>query len=191
MAAEEKEKDLWREALDTLSEEDRRWIEESRVQEDRLQILKHVHESAELQRRQCIDKGRSITTRSGREIKFRHILEKISGYVSELIKVVDVGVAFDGSGHAATPWGVIKFILQGASSNVELFTKLGDGVVLVSNLIARYAVIEQLYLREDLEMKPDLTKHMIALYASILSYLASAKRYFERNSAGKFQDCIN
>ena len=49
--------------------------------------------------------------KNGEEVKLRHVLEKLSVWVESAIKVIDLGVSFDQSSHAALPWGVVKFII--------------------------------------------------------------------------------
>ena len=36
----------------------------------------------------------------------------MSTWVKEAIKIVDVGVSFDQSGHAALPWAIVKLITE-------------------------------------------------------------------------------
>ncbi|KAF6812684.1 ankyrin repeat protein, partial [Colletotrichum musicola] len=119
MAGEADPSDLWGEALGQLSEEDRRVIEESQLSESKLETLNHICRAAEQEKQRCIETGWGVyTTTSGKKIKLRHVLEKISAWVSELINVVNVAVAFDASGNAAAPWGVA------ATSNIAVFTDL-------------------------------------------------------------------
>lgn len=49
--------------------------------------------------------------KKGEDVKLRHVLEKISAWVTEIVNIVDVPVSFDPSGHAALPWAVIKFLV--------------------------------------------------------------------------------
>ncbi len=48
--------------------------------------------------------------KQGEEVKLRHVLEKVSVWVKGIINIVDVGVSFDQSGHAALPWGIVKYL---------------------------------------------------------------------------------
>ena len=71
-----------------------------------------VHEATENTKNDCVAKGwRVYRKKNGDEIKLRHVLEKLSKWVEEAIKVVDLGVSFDQSGHSALPWGIVKFIV--------------------------------------------------------------------------------
>lgn len=49
--------------------------------------------------------------KQGEDVKLRHVLEKISAWVTEVVNIVDVPVSFDPSGHEALPWAVIKFLV--------------------------------------------------------------------------------
>ena len=76
-------------------------------------VRKHkVHEATENTKEACIVKGwRVYRKKNGDEVKLRHVLEKLSKWVEEAIKIVDLGVSFDQSGHSALPWGIVKFII--------------------------------------------------------------------------------
>ena len=71
-----------------------------------------VHEATESAKEACVAKGwRVYRKKNGDEVKLRHVLEKLSKWVEDAIKVVDLGVSFDKSGHSALPWGTVKFIV--------------------------------------------------------------------------------
>jgi regulator of replication initiation timing len=50
-------------------------------------------------------------------------------------------------------------------------------------MTARYRIIEKLYLRGVSEATGQLEQALVTLYATTLTYLAKAKRYFEENTA--------
>jgi hypothetical protein len=54
---------------------------------------------------------------------------------------------------------------------------------LVSNLIALYAVQENLYLHIVSALTDQLREALTKLYASILRYLAKVRRYYDRGTA--------
>lgn len=61
----------------------------------------------------CVKKGWTIyRNKNGEEVKLRHVLEKIHVWVGEIIKIVDIGVSADQSGHAALPWALVKLITE-------------------------------------------------------------------------------
>jgi hypothetical protein len=65
-----------------------------------------------------------------------------------------------------------------------------DGIELVSNLITRYMIFEELYLQPTIvwenadELKGQLTQAIIKLYITVLKCLSRARRYFGRRTAG-------
>ena len=72
---------------------------------------------------------------------------------------------------------------QGVTSNITVFTSIGDGIEFVTRLIVRYCIIERLYLGQGLEVTAELADAITRLYAAVLVYLAAAKRYFQGNLA--------
>lgn len=50
-------------------------------------------------------------------------------------------------------------------------------------MAARYRIIEKLYLRRVSEATGQLEQALVTLYATTLTYLAKAKRYFKENTA--------
>ena len=64
-----------------------------------------------------------------------------------------------------------------------------DGVEHVSNLTTRYTILEAIYLDISTHEKPaaqdQLQASITKLYVAILAYLAKARRYYHRRTAGK------
>jgi hypothetical protein len=69
-------------------------------------------------------------------------------------------------------------------NEIQTFGAMVEGVELVSNLITRYAIFENLYLYETSTVKEQLTESVIRLYATILLYLSKASRYYDRKTSG-------
>ena len=59
-----------------------------------------------------------------------------------------------------------------------------EGVAWIAELICYSAVVERLYLGSSSKAADELERGLVKLYASILKYLAKAKRYFEMSSTG-------
>jgi len=130
----------------------------------------------------CIVKGwRIYRNKNNEDVKLRHVLERISVWVQGVTKVIDLGVSLDQSGHAALPWGVVKFLLLAGFSDVDQFSNVAEGVESISGLIARYTIVEKLYLHGNTEATAGLQESIRKLYAAILAYLAKIKSYFEGN----------
>jgi hypothetical protein len=79
-----------------------------------------------------------------------------------------------------------------AVRDIQTFGAMMEGMEFVSNLVTRYAIFEKLYLQTttgegsepELRTKGQLTQAIIKLYISILNYLSSARRYYDRHTAG-------
>lgn len=85
-------------------------------------------------------------------------------------------------------------LTQAAVNDSQTFGAMAEGVELVSRLITRYAIFEELYLRitatlaSVVETKISLTEPLCKLYTAILKYLAIAKRYYGRHTPGILVD---
>ena len=137
--------DLWKEALGTLSPEDQKQYEDCssgmlsvlkqvcnhclvmqmcitwKISVDKRFILK-VHEATESKQQYCVSKGWKLyRNKQGEEVKLRHVLEKVVVWVKGIINVVDLGVSFDQSGHAALPWALVKYLITVRGHMIRLF----------------------------------------------------------------------
>lgn len=74
---------------------------------------------------------------------------------------------------------------QAVVSENQIYSSTVEGIELVSRLITQYATVETLYLKGSSEIETQLTKALVRLYASILVFLARAKKFFSRRTAGK------
>ena len=74
-----------------------------------------------------------------------------------------------------------------AVNDSQTFGAMVEGMELVSRLITRYAIFESLYLKTTVgaaaAAKGQLTEALLKLYATILSYLSKARRYYDRSTA--------
>ena len=78
-----------------------------------MSFLDKVQKATKSSQDDCVKKGWKLYRNTkGEEVKLRHVLEKIHVWVGEIIKVVDIGVSADQSGHAALPWAIVKLIIE-------------------------------------------------------------------------------
>ena len=61
-----------------------------------------------------------------------------------------------------------------------------EGMELISNLITRYAIFEDLYLQRTSTVVDQLSQSLVNLYAAVLKYLSEARRYYSQNTASAF-----
>lgn len=75
-------------------------------------------------------------------------------------------------------------------NDVQTFGAIAEGLELISNLITRCAIMEELYLRTLTGTmakniaESQLKQAILKLYVAILKYLSNARRYYDRNTAG-------
>ena len=61
-----------------------------------------------------------------------------------------------------------------------------EGAASVAEMICRYAVFEELYLRSTSHATDELKRALVQLYTAILIYLSKVKSYYDQNTAGKY-----
>lgn len=182
--------DLWKQALATLNAEDQKQYED--CSSSMLDVLKQVQETTESKKQDCVSKGWEVyRNKQGEEVKLRHVLEKVSVWVKGIINIVDVGVFFDQSGHAALPWGIVKYLTTIGISDIDVFSSLVEGIESSASLVARYVIVEKLYLHYECEAAPGLQEAIGNLYANILTYLARVKAYFTGSTWSKCSTAFN
>ena len=73
---------------------------------------------------------------------------------------------------------LLKYLLQIAIRDIQTNGAILEGIEFVLNIIARYEVVERLYLQRDSSVRVALSSAVIQNYASILEFLLEANRYF-------------
>jgi hypothetical protein len=192
--------DLWVKAAKTLSDKDQLPIDFNRV--GRLKVLEDVLAAVEEKKQSCLEKRWKYKNSKGEDVIFRNLLAKIAVWVDKFKEVGDIGVQYDQM-HAALPWAAVRLILQVQAfhhllntsetnrfqmtvNDSQTFGAMAEGVELVSNLITRYTIVEQLYLQKPSAAKDQLTQAILRLYSTVLIYLSKAKSYYQRNTFGAF-----
>ena len=62
-----------------------------------------------------------------------------------------------------------------------------EGLEYVSSLIARYAMVEALYLSQASVANDQLFEAIVRLYSAVLVYLSNASRFYSRNTSREFR----
>ena len=75
--------------------------------------------------------------------------------------------------------------IQIGISDIDVFSSLVEGIESSASLVARYVIVEKLYLRYECEAAPGLQEAIGNLYANILTYLARVKAYFTGSTWSK------
>jgi len=65
-----------------------------------------------------------------------------------------------------------------------------EGMEVITNLIARYAIFEDLYLRQAMTATARLKASLVALYAAILVFLGKGYRYYNQHTATRIAKSV-
>ncbi|KAK2026562.1 hypothetical protein LX32DRAFT_684499 [Colletotrichum zoysiae] len=164
--------DLWDKAFQALNPDIQKHLNQTSSR--KRGILDDVLKEADAQRRDHLRKRWKFTKPNGDTIIVRDVLEKIVGWVQRFKEAGDIIVQYD-PGHGALPWAAIRFLLQIAVSDVELFAALVDDLEYIARMMVRYRVFENLYLRGlNSEIELSLEDALTRLYAEILTHLSKA-----------------
>jgi ankyrin repeat domain-containing protein 50 len=154
-------RDLWAEALKTLSKEDQAAFQAH--SDSDLSILQHLYAIAEQKRDDCEKRGWKFKV-NGRQIILRDLAQKIIVWIDKFKEVGDVVANFDPA-HVALPWAGVRFLFQVRVESIALagmklilekmtvaesqqMGALLIGVEKVTYLINRCKIYEILYLRD-------------------------------------------
>lgn len=179
--------DLWDNAFKTLKEKDKQNVDFQRT--DKRAILEDVLVEVQKKKQDCLTRRLKYKRSNGDSVHIYDVCEKIVKWVNTFKEVGDAAVQYD-PGHAALPWAAIRFFLQVAVNDVQIFGNLADGLEVVSKTVAHYAAIEENYLRQPSSVDTKLQDLITATYASILRFLSRCRRYFDLGQAQRFARSI-
>ncbi|KIM99246.1 hypothetical protein OIDMADRAFT_65994, partial [Oidiodendron maius Zn] len=171
---------LWQLSVSSLSQEQKELIDFNHS--DRLTVLKEVVNLAEDKKEQCLRKRWTIKKRKGGTLILRDVFEKIAVWAQKFREIGDIAVQYDPV-HAALPWAGVRLLLQLVINESQPFGAMLEGLEYVSNLIARYAIVEELYLSQSSVAIHQLSNSIVKLYSSILIFLGKAHGFFDDNTA--------
>ncbi|KAM3075671.1 hypothetical protein ACMFMG_007803 [Clarireedia jacksonii] len=176
---------LWQQALQTLSDEDKGRLAGST---DKLDILDEILDQVKAKKEICLLKRWKYTNNKGEIVIIRDMLDKITTWIQKFKDIGDIVVQYDPS-HAALPWAGIRFLLQIAVNDSQTFGAMCEGIESISNLISRCATIELRYLGCNVNLtstvKNQLETSLVRLYSAVLTFLSQAKQYYSQNTAAR------
>ncbi|GJC89215.1 hypothetical protein ColLi_12053 [Colletotrichum liriopes] len=175
---------LWQRAIDGLEDDLASAIRDTGParKHGALQTILRI---AEESRRQCVNKRWKVTMPNGEVVVLRDKMEKLIHWVDRFKQVGDVAVQYDPTA-AALPWAGVRFILQAAVNDVEVFEATALGIETIARLIARHARTELMFTRGLPEVVSQLDIALLELYTEILRFLARAVAYFRTRKASRF-----
>jgi nucleoside-triphosphatase THEP1 len=81
-------------------------------------------------------------------------------------------------------------VLQATLNDILTNAAMLEGLELVFNLIARYEVVERLYLRRPSRLQKGLQEAIVRLYAAVLEFLLQANRYYRQKTVRRIAKSI-
>ena len=199
-------RDLWNLAIKKLSEEEKSAILTIGL-DSKLDILQHLITEV-INKQTEFEAKRWKFDFNGRQIIPRDLFQKILFAMEKFKQVGDLAVNVDPV-HASLPWAGVRFLLevgleiaqkenhlrltfkQIAMVESQQMGALLTGVERISLLIGRCQIYEDLFLnveQPEEKWKPAMTSlasALVALYAAMLSFLASAIRIYNQNPVSR------
>ncbi|KAK7403729.1 hypothetical protein QQX98_010501 [Neonectria punicea] len=171
--------DLWDAAVETLGDELAPQIDD--YQQTKENALSELLAATEQARARMVDKSWSFKRKNGEKVIVRDVLAKVAKWVNHFKAVGDVAVQYDPV-HAALPWAGVRFLLNVAVGDLDTYNKLLESTANIAELICRNALVESLKNGSSSPAADELSRALVKLYASILTYLAKAKAYYRQNT---------
>ena len=78
----------------------------------------------------------------------------------------------------------ITEVMKMAVNDKKVFGEMLENLEAVSQLIARYAILEDLSSAHDFAARTEFERALVRLYAEILIFLGQAKKHFQRPAKG-------
>ncbi|KAL8992618.1 MAG: hypothetical protein Q9169_006964 [Polycauliona sp. 2 TL-2023] len=169
---------LWDRAVSSLSDEDKQSFDF--CQTDKSKILAGVLQATERKKQLCLQRRWKYTRKNGDVVILRDLCDKAITWVQKFKEIGDVAVQYDPT-HASLPWAAVRFFLQISVNDVQILGAMLEGLETIAGEITRCHLYE-LYLSRPSFARTDLDSHLLRHYAGILTYLATAKRYYTKST---------
>lgn len=161
---------LWEKAFASLKDEDKPSADPQKL--DKRNFLLDLTNVIEDKRQECVDREWRLD-RSNGAVSVREVFGKMVAWINKFKEVGDIAIQYDPV-HAALPWAAVRLVLVAVVNEYETNEALLEGLEYVSSLIARYAMVEALYLNQASVANDQLSEAIIRLYSAVLLYLAKA-----------------
>ncbi|KAK4042476.1 hypothetical protein C8A01DRAFT_33415 [Parachaetomium inaequale] len=175
--------DLWETAAAALGDDLKSAVEPGHA--DRRHVLEGVLFEATQKQKQCLEKRWKLKNRKGDVIILRDVFEKIITCANSFKGIGD-SIANMGPGWAAIPWALVGVLLKVVVADNEAFAAMVEGLEKATKVISRYSIFEAVYLRNETAGTHQLRTSLVALYASVLTFLGESYRHFAKNTAKRF-----
>ena len=173
---------LWEKALASLADKDKLLVDPQKNLDKRTFLL-DLTSVIEDKRQKCVDRGWKLHRRGG-TVSVRELFGKMVAWINKFKGVGDIAMQYDPL-HAALPWAAVRLVLEAVVNEYDINEALLESLEYVSSLIARYAMVEALYLNQVSVANDQLSEAIIRLYSAVLTYLAKANKFYSWNTSSE------
>jgi hypothetical protein len=100
--------DLWLQAIEKLSAEDKANLN---FNYDKLKVLTQLKDETIEAQQRCEEKRLHFKRKNGEKVILRDVFGKVVKWIDLFREVGDIAVQYD-PGHAALPWALLRFLIQ-------------------------------------------------------------------------------
>ncbi|KAI9764645.1 MAG: hypothetical protein M1840_008142 [Geoglossum simile] len=172
--------DIWEEALQSLKVEDQELVRLKST--DKLSVLTETLDAAKGKREQCREKQWKYKRSDGSTVVLHDLFGRIVARIEKLRHFGELAAGVDPI-HAGLAWAVVDFFLKITISDSQTFAAIFEGLEVITEMLGRYAIFEELYLKKPARATNILKQAIVKLYSSILTFLAGAKKYYGQRTA--------
>ena len=173
---------LWEKAFASLADEEKLLVDPQKNLDKRTFLL-DLTRVIEDKRQNCVNREWKLNHSDG-TVSVRELFGKMVAWINKFKQVGDIAIQYDPL-HAALPWAAVRLVLQAVVNEYDTNEALLEGLEYVSSLIARYAMVEALYLNQTSIANDQLSEAIVRLYSAVLIYLAKANKFYSRNTSSE------
>ncbi|PYH73670.1 uncharacterized protein BO88DRAFT_484569 [Aspergillus vadensis CBS 113365] len=180
-------RNLWREAYNTLDEKQRQNI--NPVKEHEQSGNNHDIDSDSVRKTlddviQTVKAQYEIRMSKRGDSRLRDAANKILTATLSCKDIISAIVAFDPTAHASSAWTVVSLGLTMTQNYRDQQMTWFQSSAILTDILARYAVIEKLYRDESSEVNDRIEDAILRVYIAVLKYTAEAMTIY-RSTTGK------
>ncbi|KAL8787323.1 MAG: hypothetical protein Q9195_007818 [Heterodermia aff. obscurata] len=181
-------RDLWAEAFEKLSPEERQILTKEPRKEP-LVIIEDVIGLVEKRSRDYQNAGWKIRRRGSKsDVNVRDGAVKVLKSVISFKDLIASGVAHDPSGYASSVWSVVSLGLQLVKNDLDTLEAVFESAFFLSDLLARFASIDRNFRDRILDDTPDFENTIVNVYWAILVYSAEITKQSRKNIPNRKQE---
>ncbi|KAG9564180.1 hypothetical protein KCU71_g6183, partial [Aureobasidium melanogenum] len=186
--------DYWKLAYDSLEPNIKGTIDSSMTQTT--DVVAAALKAAKKKHELCLKKRWKVKNLHGEAIVVRDVVEKVVKWITKFKEIGDIAVQYDPV-HASLPWAGVRFLLQLASNDAQIFCAMAENVETISRFVSCYKAFENFYMPSaSAALTSQIADALVKLYVEILTFLAYSINYFRQRTpvrmvTSAFQDLDN